>query len=720
VKEVISVRRTYLLVAVGLLLAAGLPVLAQLNLPAASLPVTRVVLFNSGVGYFQRSGTVEGNTRVELQFPAASINDLLKSLVLTDLGGGQVGTVTYDNRDPIEKTLKSFAIDLTENPSLGQLLQQVRGERVEVILRAERGQAGTVNGLVVGVEQQKRPAGKDEVIEVEQLNLLTTDGLRSVALNQVQQVKLQKPELEQEFRKALEVLAQAHDNRKKTVSLNFLGNGRREVRVGYVTESPIWKTSYRLDLGKDRVFLQGWAIVENTTDEDWKQVSLGLIAGRPISFQMDLYAPLYLERPVVEPELFASLRPPSYSGSLGPQQPAGINQPAGEPGAGAGMPGAPGMSGWGIGGGGPRGGSSMMPPGGAPGGLGGRAREAQELARLAEKERLDFRQGVASAAIATELGRYFQYQIEQPVSLPRQKSALLPIVNQNVEAARLSIYNENAHPKYPLHGLRFKNTSGLHLMQGPVTVFEGNSYAGDARVPDLQPNESRLLAYAIDLGVEVAPEAKPADDHLVAVKIVKGLLEATHKVRRSKTYTLKNRSEQERIVLIEYPHEAGWSLTSPAKPTERTRDLYRFEVRVAPGGGIKQEVAEEMARRHRVALTNTDDEAVRVFVRSDASSPRVKKALEEALALKAKLSETRGLIRQEEQALNVIEKDQGRMRANMERVPPTSEAYKRYLKKFDDQETEIEKRRAQVAQLQETAERQSKAYESFLANLNVE
>src|SRR5262249_36105986 len=149
--------------------------------------------------------------------------------------------------------------------------------------------------------------------------------------------------------------------------------------------------------------------------------------------------------------------------------------------------------------------------------------------KLEEKEGLNFRQGVASAAIATELGEYFKYELEQPISLPRQKSALIPIVNGPVEAARGSIYNENVHAKFPLFGLRFKNTTGLHLMQGPVTVFEGSSYAGDARVPDLQPKESRLLSYAVDLGTEVAPEVPAPADHLVSVKIYKGILRATHK-----------------------------------------------------------------------------------------------------------------------------------------------------------------------------------------------
>lgn len=712
-----------LLLVAALALAAAFPLLAQPRPGAAELPIKRIVLFNSGVGYFQRDGQVDGNAHVDLQFPAASVNDLLKSLVLQDQGGGRISTVTYDNRDPVEKTLKSFAIDLTSNPSLGQLLQQVRGEQVEITLAPEKGVTAAVTGSVVGVEKQKKPAGQNQTVEVEMLNLLTVDGLRSVALDQVQRVKLVKPELQEEFRKALAVLAAAHDKRKKTVTLNFLGNGQRAVRVGYVTESPVWKTSYRLSLDGDKAFLQGWAIVENTTDDDWKQVSLGLISGRPISFQMDLYDPLYVTRPVVEPELFASLRPPSYSGSLGDDRKPAMVPPA---------PAATGMM-RGMGMGGPGGMGGGMGAAGAAGRAGAEqlGRRANQPARAGKDmevllkqsddkaEALNFRDGVASAAVATELGEYFQYQIEQPVTLPRQKSALLPIVNQDVEAKKLSIYNEGVHAKYPLHGLRFKNTSGLHLMQGPVTLFE-NGYAGDGRIPDMQPNETRLVSYAVDLGTEVAPETKAFNEDLVTVKIVKGILEATYKSRRTKMYTVKNRGEREKLVLVEHPIDPSWKLVTPEKPAERSRDVYRFEVHAVSGKPVKLDVVEEMTRLNQVELTNSDDETVRFFVRSSGSNPKVKQALEEALALKGKLNDTQREIATEQKALQVIEQDQDRMRKNMERVPQTSEAYKRYLKKFDEQETEIEKRRERVVKLQETAEQQGKAYEQFLANLNVE
>src|SRR5207248_1229747 len=117
-------------------------------------------------------------------------------------------------------------------------------------------------------------------------------------------------------------------------------------------------------------------------------------------------------------------------------------------------------------------------------------------------------QSIASVAASEEIGDAFRYVIDDKVSLPRQKSALLPLLDKEVTAARVTIFNEGVHSKFPLLGLRFKNTTGEPLTQGPVTVFEEGSYAGDARLPDLQPDEERLISYAVDLGTEVKAEDK--------------------------------------------------------------------------------------------------------------------------------------------------------------------------------------------------------------------
>ena len=693
-----------------------------------ALPIQQVVLFSSGVGYFQREGEVEGNTRVDLSFPVQDINDLLKSMVLQDLGGGQVTAVSYDSRDPVQKTLQGFAVNLTNNPGFGQILTQARGEKVEVVMQpgAANG-VGTLTGEVIGVERQRQAAGKEPPVEVEMLNLWCPDGMRSVRLAEVQRIHFLNPVMESEFKRALQVLASSHDSQKKAVSLTFTGEGKRPVRVGYVVENPIWKTSYRLVLGKnDQPLLQGWAVVENPTDEDWTNVRMTLVSGRPISFQMDLYQPLYVPRPVVQPELFASLSPQAYSGGMmggagGPLPVAGVagvpySIPKSEAPAAAPAPGAkerelaeqdkahfqrslgaiPRLRGAPAGG--------MAP--GAPSG----AVAADEPANYA---------AAISAAQGTELGDYFEYAIAKPVSLPRRKSALFPIVNQDVRTSRVSIYNAVVHEKFPLLGLKLKNTTGLHLMQGPVTVFEGASYAGDARIMDLQPKEERLLSYAIDLGTEVEVTTPEPANRLTNVKIVKGILLSTTKVRQTKVYNVKNRSEHDRDLIIEHPYRQEFKLVSEDKPAEHARDVYRFELKVPAGKTGRRELTEEQDVIAQMQLTNADDPTLRVFLNSQVVSPRVKEALERAAQFKNKLAGTQREVAEVERQLKAISDDQGRLRANLKEMPPTAAAYKRYLEKFDAQETEIERLQARVKKLQETEHQERKEYETFLANLNI-
>src|SRR5262245_21417889 len=289
---------------------------------SAGLPVSRVLLFSSGVGHFLREGTVSGDARIDLSFPVADINDLIKSMVVRDLDDGHISAVSYDSSAPIDRTLKSFAVNLTANPNLENILNQARGERVEVVPAAgAAGAAGVLSGAIVGVEKQRQPAaGGKEVVETSVLNLWCSDGVRAVKLSDVQRIKFLSPALESEFKKALDTLALSHDTQKKAVAVRCVGEGKRRVQVGYVVENPVWKTSYRLVLGskedKKAPYLQGWAVVENATDEDWRDVRMALISGRPISFQMDLYQPLFVNRPTMQLELFASLRPVAYSGSM--------------------------------------------------------------------------------------------------------------------------------------------------------------------------------------------------------------------------------------------------------------------------------------------------------------------------------------------------------------------------------------------------------------------
>lgn len=673
--------------------------------PAVQLPLGQVVLFSSGVGYFQREGTIDGDARVDLNFPITDINDLIKSMVVRDLDGGSVSSVSYDFNVPLERKLRSFGVNLHGNPTFADILQQTRGEKAEVVLAGAG--AGTITGTIAGVERQKQSVG-NEVVEVQALNLWCADGMRSLRMTEVQRVRFLEPRIEEEFRKALEALTGSHDTQKKAVSIRFQGEGKRRVRVSYVVESPVWKTSYRLVLpagGKEKPYLQGWAVVENPSDEDWKDVRLGLVLGRPISFQMDLYQLLYAPRPVVVPELFHGLQPVAYSGA--------VEKPAEK-----------------LGG--------IAPP-----------EKQLEVARmryqsirkanatvrnavnaddeaaakaqleLEEARAWDLAKGVSAAASAARLGDYYRYSVEKPVSLARQKSALLPIVGKDVQVQRVSIYNERVLGKFPLLGLRFKNTSGTHLMQGPITIYEGQNYAGDARMQDLQPGEERLVSYAIDLGTEISPAPGQANGRVAFVKAVKGVLQMTTKQVESRVYTAKNRSEQERTLLIEHPVRNEFKLVD-CKPAETAADVYRFELKVPAGTTKVLDVREEQVVESTVAITTHPDEQMRLLLREQVLSRHMKAGLEKALALRGAAENTRKEVADLQKQFDAIVEDQKRLRANLKEVPQTAKAYKRYVEKFDQQETEIEALQGEVKKKEATLNSQQKAFEDFLAGFTAE
>ncbi|HLW64437.1 MAG TPA: DUF4139 domain-containing protein [Gemmataceae bacterium] len=682
-----------------------------------SLPIRNVVLFSSGVGYFQRKGEIDGNARVDLTFQVRDINDLIKSMVLQD-EKGVVSAVSYDSLDPVDRTLRSFAVNLTNNPTFGAILTQMRGERVEVVLQQNvANQPGTITGAIMGIEPQKLPS-KDGAVETEVLNLWCAEGVRAVKLTDIQRLRFLNSQIESEFRRALDTLALSHDAQKKAVTLNFAGEGKREVKVGYVVENPIWKTSYRLVLDKDgKPFLQGWAVVDNPTDDDWNSVGMALISGRPISFQMDLYQPLYVPRPVVELELFQSLRPVAYESGKEQERlrapvAAGQFPPA---------PAKPGAAG-GFGG---RGGAKKDNSMNFGMNMDGAYREADLKAGaiLADElgRRMELNKGVQSAATASQLGDFFQYIINAPVTLPRQKSALLPIVNKEDDATRLSIYNPAVHPKFPMLGLKLKNSSGLHLMQGPITVFEGSTYAGDARINDLPPNDDRLISYAVDLGTEVEAKSHRAPDRLIAVRIERGLIIKTDKIREEKTYTATNRSGQERTLWVEHPYRPDFELVSDQKQVERTDQFRRFEMKLPTEAkkSVSMTIVEEKNLSQSITISNTNDDTIRFFINNTISSPEVKQALQKALEFKAALVKVQQNLNDVNQQLKLITDDQTRLRANLREMPQTAAAYKRYLEKFDKQETEIEDLQKQQKNLQSKELEARQALDGYLTSLNV-
>ena len=686
--------------------------LAAVAAPAADapLPLERVVLFTSGVGHYQHGGTIVDEATVEMQFAAADVNDLLKSMVVLDPGGGPP-TVSYASRDPVTKTLGTFAVNLTDNPSLGELLGRLRGQRVELDA------ATPVAGTVVGVEQRRVEIGEDQAVEKQFLTVLTADGLRTLPLDAVSRVKLADPRLQAELEKALAVLALAADNEKKGVAIAFSGAGERPVTVGYVRESPIWKTSYRLLLDADtavtKAALQGWAIVENTTDADWKNVRLSLVSGRPISFVMDLYQPLYLPRPLVEPELHASLRPQVYGQSMSDAekqltQAGGRLDELAARGRGdarralakAAAPAAP---------------ASMTADGAV---VDGRAMD--ESGVVAGGAWFGTAGVTRSLAQGSDLGELFRYEIEKPVTLERQRSAMLPIVGGEIEAERVAIYDDRVLAKHPLSGLRLKNTTDSHLMQGPVTVYDQRGgYSGDARIEDMAPGTERLVSYAVDLDVEVVPRVEGRPEEIVSVRLAKGTLVAARKLARAKVFEIKNSGTEPVKVLVEHPLEAGWTLVKPEAPQEKTRDRSRFAVAAEPGKTATLEVVEEMPLEETHAITNLDDDRILFYSRVNATSPAVRESLAEVIRRKRDLEQLARDRQIREQALATIDQEQARIRGNMGTIDRGSDLFNQYVKKLTGQEQRIETLRDEIAALQEREQEARKGLDAYLLALDV-
>jgi hypothetical protein len=701
-----------LLLAVTIPIAARAedPILADTATPRptlkpSSLPLKRVVIFSSGVAFFEHAGQVTDDAKIDMQFKANDVNDLLKSMVVQDLDGGQVSTVTYASKDPITKTLKGFAVDLTTNPTMAQLLQQLRGERVVVEAPNE------LSGVILGVETRKVKLNDRETVETSVLNLLTDQGLRAVSLDTVGRLKLANEKLDAELRKALAVLASSHATDKKSVELTFLGKGTRRVRVGYIQAAPVWKTTYRLVLANDqKPLLQGWAIVENTSEEDWSNVNLTLVSGRPISFTMDLYQPLYVPRPDVALELYSSLRPQVHGAdvsgrhlyfSMSNAPAAGLSLARTAENAGYGKP----------------------------------AETAAGTLVLGEglvvaHNSLDYspegdgaakwKAGIQAAAKAGNVGNLFKYTIATPVSLPRQQSAMLPIANAEIKCDKLAIYNAAVQTKHPLYGLRFTNTTDLYLMQGPITVFDGGVYAGDAKIEDVPPGAQRLLSYGLDLETEVAPQIKNQPEEFLSVRLLKGVMLTDRKFVRSQQYTVKNSGKQAKTVLIEYPIDAAWKLVSPEKPTEKTRDLYRFAVEAKPGEPAKLVVDEQRTERQEIALNNLDDNAIRFYQSVKVVSDRVKSALAEIVKRKSDMQQLVAERQQHEQRIQRIAQDQKRIGQNMDRLDRTSELYKRYVKTLTDQEEEVAKLTEKVASLTEQETLQRKSLDEYLMSLDLQ
>jgi hypothetical protein len=671
---------------------------AQQEEKFVDVPVTKAMLFSSGVGYFEHTGSVEGEGLVRLMFKTNQINDVLKSMVLTDLDGGTITSVTYASNDPVDRALHSFGIDISGEPTLADILRQLRGAEVVV---------DGVTGKILGVEEEEKIVGNPPTKIVEQvLRLVTEKGIQTVRLSATTTLLFTDKKMQAELNEALALLIGAKDTDRKPVDIRFVGKGKRTVKIGYLVESPVWKTSYRLDLGAEKPLLQGWAIVENTSDNDWKNVSLSLISGRPISFIQDLYTPLYMDRPVVQPELFASLKPRLYEEGIESEKALkrlgeardfdGLATQRNRKAAAGAAPGAP-MA------------DAVY-------------REKGEAAKAAGDDRFDMGGSVHAVASGSNVGELFKFAIQHPVSMQRRRSAMLPIVNQPVKAEKVSIYNPSQHATIPLNGVYLTNDTANKLIGGPVTVFdggkEGGTYAGDARIGHMAIGEKRLLAYAMDLAVTIDPSSS-STTKITAAKLVRGVLHITRMTTITQTYTIKNKADAKRSLIIEYPFVNGRTLVTPKTFEEKTPAMYRFRVPIDAATTGEFVVQEQQPGAQQFAILGSSPNSYLGFINEGNVSDEVKKALQKAAGLQNELSQLDSTVNNLTQQKATIEQGQDRLRKNIETAGRDTQLGKRYLEKLNAEEDAIEKLNTQIEDARKKAEAKRKELADYLNGLNL-
>jgi hypothetical protein len=296
---------------------------------------------------------------------------------------------------------------------------------------------------------------------------------------------------------------------------------------------------------------------------------------------------------------------------------------------------------------------------------------------------------------------------------------MIPIITDDVEVERLSIYNASVLPKNPLNGARVKNTTNKHLLQGPITVLDGHTYAGDAQVDNVPPGQERLLSYGIDLQMRIDSTTHRNDSSLMTAKIVKGVLELTHKNVFGIQYVAENKSDAKKTLIVEHPRRQGWTLVDTDKPIETTESLYRFKGSVDAGKGSKLIVKEEIVQGQAIAILPTDLTALVSYSKHGAVPDDVRKALVSAIEKKQKLVDFQRQIDQKKELWKQIGEEQNRIRENMKTVRQPSPYYDRLMTKLNDQESKIETLQTEIESLTEQLNKQRAELEAYLANLNV-
>lgn len=676
----------------SLAIVAGLalPALAMQD-EAQELPITAITLYRSGVGSFERVGEINGDANVYLRVDQGQLNDLLKSLVVLDGGGGTVGAISYGSREPIERRLASFGVNLADNPSMSELLSRLRGARVKI-----QTADSSATGTITSVETVQRAEG-DKAVSTYAVTIFTGAGIKRIDLDDIIGLEFLDEQLRSDIQRALEILAQERDENIRTVEVSTRGQGDRELLVSYVHEMPVWKPAYRLVLSqRGEPILQAWAIVENTTEEDWRQIDLSLVASQPVGFTMDLQTPLFVLRPDINVPGGMLARPKVYSGGQSPFQDSGASTESRNAAAER---------------------MRMMRREAAEVEASARGQSSLGLGTAMADTAVGFFESASSMAAAMQVGESVVLRIENPISLDRQQSAMIPMLTERVEARKISIYTPS-QGNQPMLGVELTNTTSAPLISGPVAVYDG-AYAGDAMVGFVPREADRMLAYAVDMELK-AQQAQSSSSSRATYRIVNGYLQSSYVRTITNTYTLRNEAGKERTVVVEHQPMGGWDLVEPSNGAKSDEGMVRFERTVAAGKELELKVVERRTESSRYGLIDADlPNLIEQINRGAEASDKVKEALREGARLNRKVADLKGQLERILQQIQSIQQDQGRIRQNMQAIDRTTDLYRRYLETLTTQEDQLSELATQAEQTRKAIEQAEAERRKYFEGLSV-
>lgn len=660
---------------------------------AAELTLKRVLLSSGGVGYFEYEATVTGDETLSLPVRLDQVDDVMKSLVVYDDQGG-IGEVSLPGRQPLSDVFRDLPFDQGALSSPAALLNSLRGSEIAVT------GARTLQGRILSVTSEDIITPEGNVLSRTRVSLMTAAGVAQFLLEDADSLTFTDPSLQAAVEKALMAMAEHSERDTRVLQLTTQGEGERRVTVGYVVETPLWKTSYRLTLGEPgskSAELQGWAVLENMSGEDWTDVELTLVSGNPVTFRQALYTSYYVYRPEIPVEVLGRVLPP-VDAEKQLADDYGYDEDAEEKRA--------------------RGGEAATapPPAPAPGAL---YAESEPTGDIAPQQSANF-----NAAASTEATTQVIFTFPTPVTVESGHSLLVPFVGRDVPAERVAYWQPETHPVHPLATVILSNDGQTGLPPGVITLYERGAdgavaYVGDAQLSVLPAGETRLISYALDQKVTVRAENRGTQT-VTAVSIAQGVMTLTSREVNRTTYEIEGPATEERVVLIEHPRWNGWTLVEPdEEQIEVTPNRYRAKVALSAGGEADFAFAFERPVTQRIALANLDESQLLYYIDSTYLPDAGKEQLKLLVGLRQDLNARRRELQELQIKIDQIVVDQGRLRENLKSVPAESDLQRRYLEELGRQEDELARLRAAAEAKRAEVTAAERAVTEFIRQLTI-